>query len=133
MTIKGSCLCGGIRYEVRGPLTGALYCHCTMCQKAQGSAFRARAGVAVKDFHLLEGEALLTFYASSPGTYRVFCKVCGSPVLSRFDDYPDVYGLPLGLLDDDPELRPQMHVHTASKAAWHTIADDLPQFPGAAP
>jgi hypothetical protein len=36
--------------------------------------------------------------------------------------------LPLGLLNDDPGIRPQLHVHVASKAPWFTITDDLPQF-----
>ena len=132
MAIQGSCLCGGVRYEIRGPLTNTLNCHCTMCRKAHGAAFRSRAGVAAAHFHWISGEALVTFYESSPGTHRGFCRVCGAPVLSRFDADPASYGLPLGLLDDDPDVRPAMHVHVASKAPWHTITDDLPTWPGAA-
>ena len=26
--LRGSCLCGGVRYEITGPLSGALNCHC---------------------------------------------------------------------------------------------------------
>src|SRR5439155_26248296 len=33
-----------------------------------------------------------------------------------------------GLLDDDPEMRPQAHIFVASKAPWHEIADGLPRF-----
>jgi len=133
MTMKASCLCGGVRYEVRGPLSGALNCHCSMCRKAQGAAFRSRAGVAAADFHWVTGEDLVSFFESSPGTHRGFCRVCGSPVLSRFDTDPANYGLPLGLFDDDPLVRPQMHVHVASMAVWHTITDELAQWPDAAP
>ncbi len=39
-----------------------------------------------------------------------------------------VVSLPLGALDTDPGIRPQMHVYVASKAPWYTISDDLPQF-----
>ena len=28
--IKGSCLCGRVAYEINGPLTDALNCHCVM-------------------------------------------------------------------------------------------------------
>lgn len=133
MTIRASCLCGGVRYEVRGPLSGALNCHCGMCRKAQGAAFRSRAGVAAADFHWVTGEDLVSFFESSPGTHRGFCRVCGSPILSRFDADPSSYGLPLGLFDDDPLVRPQMHVHVASAATWHTITDGLAQCLGAAP
>lgn len=127
--IGGSCLCGGVRYRIDGPLTGALNCHCSMCRKAHSAAFRSRAGVKATDFAFTQGEDLLTFYESSPGVRRGFCRVCGSAILSRFDADPSQYGLPLGILDDDPGVRPGFHVHVDSKAAWFTITDDLPQFP----
>jgi hypothetical protein len=99
-----------------------------MCRKAQGSAFRARAGVKAADFRFLQGEELLTYYQSSPGNHRGFCKVCGSPIISRFDFNRGQYGLPLGTLDDDPQVKPLCHVHVSSKAPWHDITDALPQF-----
>ncbi|HRE16851.1 MAG TPA: GFA family protein [Rhodocyclaceae bacterium] len=128
--LHGSCLCGGVRYEIRGPLTGALNCHCTMCRKAHGAAFRSRASVQASDFRWLQGEVLLSWYESSPGNHRGFCKVCGSPLLSRFDADLGRYGLPLGALDDDPGIRPACHVFVADKAPWHTISDTLPQQAG---
>jgi hypothetical protein len=127
--IRGSCLCGGVKYRITGPLFAARYFHCSMCRKAQGSAFRARASVRAADFEWIEGEDLVTFYESSPGTRRGFCRVCGSPIVSKFEAHPAYYGLPLGPLDDDPGIRPTLHVHVASKAPWFTITDDLPQLP----
>ena len=59
---------------------------------------------------------------------RGFCRVCGSPLLSRFDFDPTVYGLPLGALDDDPGRKPKLHVFVAHKAPWYDITDELPQF-----
>jgi hypothetical protein len=112
--LRGSCLCGRIRYEIDAPLGGIVHCHCSMCRKAQGSAFRTRAAVARKSFRFRSGEELLTRYESSPGTFRCFCSVCGSPIAS--------------FLDDDPGVRPAMHVHVASKAPWYEITDALPRF-----
>jgi hypothetical protein len=80
--IRGSCLCGGVRYEITGALRGALNCHCSMCRKAHGAAFRSRASVRASDFRWTQGAELVTFYESSPGTHRGFCRVCGSPLLS---------------------------------------------------
>jgi hypothetical protein len=125
--IRGSCLCGGVKYRLNGKLSRAMNCHCTMCRKAQGSAFRSRASVDATAFEWLEGDDLVTFYESSPGQYRGFCRVCGSPVVTKFRDAP-YYGVPLGPLDDDPGVRPELHVHVATKAPWFTITDDLPQF-----
>jgi hypothetical protein len=127
--LRGSCLCGGVRYEIIGALTNPLYCHCSMCRKAHGTAFRSRAGVRAADFKWVQGEELVKYFESSPGTHRGFCGTCGSPLLSRFDDYPEVHGLPLGALDDDPGVKPVFHVFVASKAPWFEITDSLPQFP----
>jgi hypothetical protein len=125
--IRGSCLCGGVRYRINGTLSQARHCHCSMCRKAHGAAFRSRASANAAEFEWLQGENLVNFYESSPGNYRGFCRVCGSPVVSKFDG-ASYYGVPLGVLDDDPGVRPELHVHVASKAPWFTITDDLPQF-----
>jgi hypothetical protein len=99
-----------------------------MCRKLQGSAFRSRATVRVADFNFVQGKDLLTYFESSKGNYRGFCRVCGSPIHSKFDSKPNVYGIPLGPLDDDPGVRPQSHVYVANKAPWFEITDHLQQF-----
>jgi hypothetical protein len=100
-----------------------------MCRKAHGAAFRSRARISAADFRWTQGEELVTYYESSPGNHRGFCHVCGSPLLSRFDWDPSSYGLPLGALDDDPGVKPKLHVFVAYKAPWFHITDDLPQHP----
>ena len=35
----GGCLCGAVRYEVRGEPVHVGRCHCTDCRKESGSAF----------------------------------------------------------------------------------------------
>jgi hypothetical protein len=124
----GSCLCGQVRYELAGPGQFINHCHCSMCRKAHGAAFRTRASVGRADFRFVAGEELVQRYRSSPGTERSFCRVCGANLVSFFDDRPDVLGFPLGTLDDDPGVKPVAHMHVASKAPWHDITDDLPCF-----
>ena len=130
--IRGSCLCGRVKYRINGRPFDALNCHCSMCRKAHGAAFRSRATLKAADFEWVQGEGCVTFYESSPGNHRGFCRVCGSPIVSKFDAHPNYLGLPLGALDDDPGIRPKVHMHVASKAPWFTITDDLPQIPGEA-
>jgi hypothetical protein len=125
--IRGSCLCGGVKFRINGTLSLARHCHCSMCRKAQGAAFRTRASANAVEFEWVQGESLVTFYESSPGNHRGFCGVCGSPIVTKFDNAA-YYGVPLGALDDDPGVRPELHVHVASKAPWFTITDDLPQI-----
>jgi hypothetical protein len=138
-TLRGSCLCGGVRYEINGPLFGPCNCHCSMCRKQHGAAFRSRARVQVADFKWVQGEDLVRFYESSPGSHRGFCSVCGSPVANRIETNSvsggfnpagasEMIGIQLGALDDDPGVAPESHVFVVGKAPWFTITDDLPQF-----
>jgi hypothetical protein len=128
MRVKGSCLCGGIQYEVEGSFGTVVNCHCAMCRKATGAAFRTRAAIPTAAFRWLAGEGLLSKYESSPGEVRTFCRECGSTLVTFFRDRPDEIGLPLGTLDDDPGVRPSAHVWVDSKAAWWNITDALPQY-----
>src|SRR5210317_1434133 len=50
MIHEGSCLCGKVKYEVHGDIKHVLNCHCPMCRKAHGAAFRTRGSVSPKDF-----------------------------------------------------------------------------------
>ena len=125
---KGSCLCGAVKYEVRGTLGAAIYCHCSLCRKATGTAFATNAPVAAGDFVISEGESTLTSFDSSPGVHRFFCSNCGSPLFSRRDSMPQVVRLRLGTLDTPLPAPPTAHYFVASKADWYEIHDDLPQF-----
>jgi hypothetical protein len=125
---KGSCLCGTVKYEVRGKLGAAIYCHCSLCRKATATAFATNAAVAASDFVVIEGESALKAFDSSPGVHRLFCSSCGSPIISRRDAMPDVVRLRLGTLDTPLPTPPTAHYFVASKAEWYEIHDDLPQF-----
>ena len=125
--LKGSCLCAGVRYEINGSLTEVRNCHCSIYRKAHSAAFRSRASVRAKDFRWTTGENLISRYDTSRGTHRGFCSRCGSALLSRFDESPEVYGLPPGCLDTDPGVKPAMHIYVGSKAPWFEISDSPPQ------
>jgi hypothetical protein len=125
---KGSCLCGAVKYEIRGNIGAAIYCHCSRCRKATATAFATNASVAAGDFFIIEGASALKAFESSPGVHRHFCSNCGSPVISRRDAMPDVVRLRLGTLDTPMLAPPTAHYFVASKAGWYEIHDDLPQF-----
>ena len=128
--IRGSCLCGSIRYEIRGPLGPASHCHCSMCRKAHGAAFGTYARVQQGDFALLSGAEDIASYPSSPGIARTFCRKCGSTLQFIRESRLHAFALALGTLDDDPGIRPAMHIHVESKAPWFDIDDGLPQHVG---
>ena len=125
---KGSCLCGQVRFEITGPIRNIVYCHCSRCRKAQGSAFASNGIVASDDFAILSGAERLVGYESSPGQTKYFCGTCGSPILSRSVARPDQVRIRLGTLDSDIQERPIAHIFASSKANWEDICGDLPRY-----
>lgn len=129
----GGCLCGAVRFEIDGPIRNIVYCHCSQCRKAQGSAFATNGIVNASDFRLLTGADALTGYESTPGQTKYFCRTCGSPILSRSTAKPAQVRIRLGVIDSAISERPMAHIFATSKACWEVIADDLPQYAGYEP
>jgi len=130
--IRGSCLCGGVRFEIGRALGPFELCHCSRCRKASGSAFVAGLGVRTADFRLLGGADLIATYSAPilerPPAYRKsFCSRCGSPVPAP-EPGSEWFEVPAGLLDDDPGLTPDKHIFVELAPPWLPIGDDLPQL-----
>ena len=126
--VMGSCLCGKITFEITGPIKDIVMCHCSLCRKAQGSAFATNANVATKDFKFKSGEDNLSGYEATPGQTKFFCTTCGSPIMSQQVDRPDNIRIRLGTIESEITERPGAHIFVDSKANWETICDDLPQY-----
>jgi len=83
--VKGSCLCGAVRFSVTGTPTAFDLCHCLHCRAASGSAFLAELEFKTAEFEWLSGRSLVKTYEAPvrnwpPGYRRAFCTVCGAPV-----------------------------------------------------
>jgi hypothetical protein len=131
--VRGGCLCGAVAYETPRPVTGPIvFCHCSRCRRARASAHNANLFVNLDRFRWLRGaERVETFKLPEAERFtQAFCKDCGSPV-------PHVgvtrVVVPAGSLDDDPGVRPGLHIFVASKAPWFEIHDDLPRYDAYAP
>lgn len=130
--VPGSCLCGEVAFEITGAPIRVVHCHCSRCRKARGSATAANLVVAIDGLRFTRGTELLTSYKVPEAKFftHTFCRACGSS-MPRVDEARGIVVVPMGSLDEDPEVRPQAHIFAASKAPWHDIHDDLPRFPGA--
>jgi hypothetical protein len=127
--LRGSCLCGAVRYEVTGPVHDVHHCHCSICRKSHGAGFGTFARLTTADLRVVSGQDQLRAYRSSPQLERTFCAVCGGRLTVRFDGMPDTVWVTLATLDGDHGVRPDVHMFVASKAPWVEISDALPQFP----
>ena len=124
--IGGQCACGDVRFEVDA-VVAMTHCHCSICRKLSGAVFGTYVHVPADSFRLLSGDADIREYESTPGSFRRFCGRCGSPVPGQAP-YLETVSVPAGLLDDDPGVKPSLHLFTGSKAPWWDITDELTQF-----
>jgi hypothetical protein len=123
--IQGSCLCGSVRWRIDGPVSHMSHCHCSSCRKAHGAPFATYLSTGLDDYRLISGAAVIREHNCSPRLTRAFCSICGSVVPMTIGNQR--VAIPAGCLDDDPGIRPAMHIFTGSKAPWHCITDDLPR------
>lgn len=126
--ITGKCLCEEISYEISGELGPIVNCHCSKCRRWHGAAFRTRCTIERKNFKWVQGEKYLSKYHSSKQVIKTFCSLCGSSLISLYEDKPDYIGLPLGGLEQDPGARPVANIFVGSKSPWYEITDHLPCY-----
>ena len=130
MPVTGHCLCGAVRFEVDEPLLGALYCHCTRCQRRTGSAFSASAITEPGSFRITAGEEHVRAWRPPDGWEKAFCGLCGGHTHTTDPERPEMHSVRMGALDGDPGIRPGAHQFTAYAAPWQPLPDDgLPRFP----
>ncbi|MEM7292579.1 MAG: GFA family protein [Pseudomonadota bacterium] len=117
-----------MQYEIDGELGAIVCCHCSQCRKSQGTAFATNAPVNASELTFTQGEECITEYPTSEEKVRAFCQRCGSPLYSKLITKPEVLRLRIGTLDSKIDVKPTAHIYVDSKAEWHEILDDLPQF-----
>ena len=127
--LKGSCLCGKVRYTVADEFQYALICHCSQCRRATGSAFKPFGGIARDKLEVTRGSVKRFGTAS---THNAHCRNCGS-LLYSIVQRGKMAHVTYGTLIDAPSLKPAAHIFAASKAPWYEILDGLRRHDGLPP
>lgn len=120
----GGCMCGSVRYEVRGPLRDVLVCHCVECRRWHGH-FSASTAARKEDLVLLEERGLRWIQSpdSDARARRGFCGECGS---SLFWDPPqrETISISAGTLDGPTGLRTRSHWFTSQAGDYYEMPRD---------
>lgn len=125
-TVKGSCLCGAVKLEIREFRDVVTYCHCTQCRKQSGHYY---AAVNVLNENLtLSGDEAVRWYAASGIAKRGFCGTCGSVLFWKPND-ANYLSVMAGCLDSPTGLVADGHIFVADKGDYYTLDDGLPQYP----
>lgn len=126
--LKGSCLCGAVKYEVSGDPQRFYHCHCSRCRKSSGTGHATNLFLSNADLVFTDGKALLKQFKvpEAKRFTRQFCSHCGSQV-ARFVPEIDGVVIPAGSLDDEIPIKPQARIFWDSRAEWSCDGDTLPR------
>ena len=126
---SGGCLCGGVRYQVSGPLRDVVWCHCGRCLRTHGHA-AAYSACAHADLALVREETLRWYEADDRA--RGFCSRCGGSLFWRAEGR-DTISIAAGTLDRPTGLRTVAHIYTRDHADYYEIAGPGERFSGGRP
>lgn len=112
----GGCQCGAVRFAGKGEPEFISNCHCVSCRKATGAAFSTWVGFKSDNAEWTKGEP--SFFASSPGVERGYCKSCGTPLSYASDRWPGELHFLIGALDDPEGVEPRTEAFPEDALGW---------------
>jgi hypothetical protein len=125
-SIEGGCLCGAVRYRIRGKPLSSGTCQCGSCRRASAAAIVPWITVNLDRFSFTAGKPVE--FRSSPPVTRSFCGRCGTPLTYLHKDYDGKIDVTTCSLDDPEAFPPQGHVWVSHKLKWLKLEDGLPRF-----
>ena len=123
-TLRGSCLCGAVRFELTEPFLRVSNCHCTTCKRISGGVGTVTGRVPTRAVRVTAGRDLITTYQPDEGTAKSFCSVCGSNLFGSGWPDSEFTGVRISALDEPFDRKPEVHIYVRSVAPWETLPDD---------
>jgi hypothetical protein len=122
--LRGSCLCGGVQFEVAAEPSAVRYCHCASCKKLSGSIGTANMRAPSASIRILAGEDLLQTYQPDEGSSKTFCSRCGSNLFGGGWPERQEVSVRLSAIDTPFDRKPTAHNYVRSVAPWEILPDD---------
>ncbi len=124
-TLSGSCLCGGVQFEITAPMRPVISCYCSECRKTSGNYVNA-TGVPKTRFRLLADESLRWYQTDLAA--RGFCGECGGNLFWEPVPADGDIRIMAGCLQPDNGLAVAAHIFVQDKSDFHRVPDDVPHF-----
>jgi len=127
----GGCACGHVRYRMTSRPLIVHCCHCTWCQRQNGSAFAVNALIETDRVDLLQGDVTEVLVPSPSGKSQRIAR-CPKCQVALWSNYLILFGgigdavrfVRVGTLDNPGSMPPDVHIYTSSKQPWVTLSPD---------
>ena len=132
MRARGHCLCGGVSYEVRGPLRDVWNCHCWRCRRWTGHFIAASSCPAGSLYFTTDSTLAWHHPADDPNVAYGFCQRCGSSMFWRLERGPaeqvGAVAICAGTLDPPTGLTTDRALFTAEASDYHKLDSTIPSW-----
>ena len=125
LSLKASCLCGGIQLKTKGYHRDIHNCHCIQCMKTHGNF---AAYTALKDINVkFITKRTLRWFKSSKRAQRGFCKKCGASILFKMNK-SNIISISAGLFDKSLKLKTNRNIFTKNRLKYYSLDNNIPKF-----
>jgi hypothetical protein len=118
MSIKETCHCGSVEFNLQNDPMMHFACHCSDCQILWGTSFYGFA-YSIDDINIT-GEVKKYSYKGGSGNllHFVFCPQCGSKIHSQPDLIEGMIYIPCGILKEHYKFEPKVELFSSNKASF---------------
>lgn len=122
--LHGSCLCGGVRFEVDATPERIRYCHCESCKKLSGGGGTVNVRAPSAAIRIVAGDDLVQTYQPAQGSAKTFCLGCGSNLFGGGWPESELCSVRVPTLEEPVGELPGAHLFVRSVASWEKLPED---------
>ena len=125
LSLKASCLCGGIQLGTCGYHRDVENCHCIQCMKTHGH-YAAYTNVQEQNVKFFKKKTL-KWFRSSKRAKRGFCRKCGASLFFKFIGSNNI-SIAAGMFNGPTKLKTKMNIFVKGKLDYYKLDNRLPKF-----
>ena len=120
-----SCLCGGIKFKLKGKLRHVSNCHCSQCMKTHGN-FGSYTNCPEKNIQFINKKTL-KWFKSSKIAKRGFCFKCGASIFYKKNKSENI-SISAGMINNPTNLKTSFNIFTYGKLDYYKLDKRLVKF-----
>ena len=125
LSLKASCLCGGIKLKTEGYHRNVQNCHCIQCMKTHGN-YAAYTNVEERNVKFLK-KRTLKWFKSSKRAKRGFCNKCGASLFFKIIGTKTI-SIAAGMLNRPVKLKTTMNIFVKGKSDYYKLDSSMLKF-----
>jgi len=125
LSLKASCLCGGIKLKTQGYHRNVQNCHCIQCMKTHGH-HAAYTNVEERNVKFLKKKTL-KWFKSSRRAKRGFCNKCGASLFFKVIGAKTI-SIAAGMFNKPIKLKTTMNIFVKGKSDYYKLDGRMLKF-----